>query len=324
MDSVVAVIPTLGKNTQRLDASLASLRRFVSNSDIKIIIVNNSPTTQLGEVASEHLVVSPGLNLGYVGAIELVRRSFDHEYLWVIQDDMTLTNDVLPKLLERMNSDSTMAVTSPVLIRNGVVPARTRAGRFLNQEKTKWENLPLKDTPPEEQLYEGELSFVSGSGALYRAQALESVGGFNLDLYPLVHVDVDICARFLKDGWKIDLVPSAHISHEIQGSTPSLLSQTLDEINRATVTNYLAGKPQEWNVANIEIPPELLFKVARKASYLFLDLSIRHEAIVNNLNNLVYKRLVGALKPILSWTRGTVAKSLNHLRGFFNFGNRGK
>ena len=271
---VLAVISTLAKDIERLNETVRSLRKYSSTNQFEVLVVNNSELPDIiGLAAVDHLY-SPGVNLGYVGALEFARRSYKCDYLWAIQDDMTLENDVLAILINSMLKSPRLAVASPVLVRGGFVPAWTRAGIFTNPQRTRWENYPPVDTLPQDLPLDINYSFVSGSGALFRSKALSEINGFNLDLYPLMHVDVDVCARLVAEGWEITLEPDARIHHRIAGSTPKLLAVTLDKRNKAVVEQYLSGRELQIDLTRFDpIAADLLFDIARRASFLFLEVS---------------------------------------------------
>jgi GT2 family glycosyltransferase len=282
---VLAVVPTLGRDVDRLNRAIQSLRAHSGACESQILVVNNSGLPSIAGLDDVDHVYSPGVNLGYVGALEAARRRFPCEFLWSIQDDMTLANDVLAALLAAMSRSDRLGVMSPVLVRSGVVPARTRAGVFTNPERTRWENHPPVDTPPAQLPADVEYSFVSGSGALFRSEALADIGGFDLDLYPLMHVDVDVCARLIANGWEIRLDPQAHIDHQIQGSTPGILGRTLDRRNRPVVEARLEGRGPCDAHGFDPVDPDVLLSVARRASFLFLDVSREAEDRLEEINS---------------------------------------
>lgn len=213
------------------------------------------------------------MNLGYVGSLEFGRRTYECEFLWSIQDDMTLSNDVLSHLDNALHREPRLGVASPVLVRDGLVPARTRAGVFTNGQRTRWENWPFEDVPVENLDVPDDFCFVSGSGALYRSEALEDIGGFDLDLYPLMHVDVDTSLRLQRHNWHLALVREAHIEHQINGSTTPLLVEILHHINISRLHDRLDSDFSETSPARHQVPIDIVEAVARRASQLFLDVS---------------------------------------------------
>jgi GT2 family glycosyltransferase len=290
MPKVVAVIPSLGRNIDRLNGAIGSIRNTSSELELQIVVVNNSPVDLTQKAVGADRILNPGLNLGYVGALEWVRQSLTSEYFWVVQDDMTLTNDVLGALLTRMEEDENLAVLSPLLVRDGIVPARTRAGVFIDSTKTTWENVPFADTAIEDWEQIHGLMFVSGSGALYRSTALAAVGGFDVSLFPLMHVDVDLCWRLTEAGYRIDLCPEAHIEHEIQGSTPRMLGELLFELNTKIVARKMARNAETTALPELSIDPEIVKKIATKAASLVIDLAQRGDAVVLERDSLIAER----------------------------------
>ena len=317
MKRVFAVLPTLASNVPRLNDAINSVRENTDPATVDLIVINNSGSKKIEGLLGADSVVNPGLNLGYVGAIELARRLTDSEFLWVLQDDMLLWNDVLSALLDEMDSDLGLAAVSPLLVRDGVVPMATRGGVFTNPAQTKWRNVPFKDVPLVEWETIDNLSFVSGSGALFRTQALEEVGGFDVSLFPLMHVDVDVCARLVRRGFGIALAPRAHIKHEIQGSTPKILSEVLTGINSEIVTSKLEQRFARDQFDADSVPIEIIENIAAKASTLVLSLStladtritelqdelgsLRDQNTVLEVEVFHARNLVDSMRRTLSW-----------------------
>ena len=297
VNDVVAVVPTLGVNIERLNAAIASLRKFPTEYSLRIVVINNSKNPELSGVLEADEILFPGINLGYVGALEFAHRKFNATYLWSIQDDMTLSNDVLTELIAEMDANPTLAIASPVLVRDGLIPAGTRAGVFSNSEHTQWTNLPEVDIAPENFVNRKDYSFVSASGALFRQSALSKVGGFNLALYPLKLVDVDICARFLQHKFDLALVSRAHIEHEIEGSTPKLLRQVLDKANAPLIRELLEHN-ERTSEERLLIDADIVYQIAQKASRVMMDLSQEGDGQIIHLRSEVQR-----LKTILQKKR---------------------
>lgn len=282
---VIAVIPSLGKNLNRLNAAIESIRKNSHLPDLKIILIDNSQDGTLLDSNLVDEVIWTGLNLGWVGSLEYIRRYYEFDFLWTIQDDMTISNDVLGILLKEFDKDSKLGVASPVLIRDGLIPARTRGGIFTDKDEVKWINIPEHDMHPKIFNQNYDLCFVSGSGALWSKKALDDISGFDLNLYPLVHVDVDACFRLIENQWKIKLIVDAHVAHEIRGSTPEILGNSLHYINEDLVREkFLENKPTK-NVIKNRIDNNFLFAVSKKSTYIFLDVARNAQQIIKNLEH---------------------------------------
>jgi GT2 family glycosyltransferase len=282
---VVAVIPSLGKNLSRLNLAIESIKIHTSYPNLKIIVVDNSAKGTLSNLNSVDEVIWTGINLGNVGALEFVRKSYDFEYLWSVQDDMTILNDVLGILLNELSQNSKVGVASPVLIQNGVIPAFTRGGIFTDRENIKWTNVPEKDIKPELFFTNSDLCFVAGSGALWRKEALDDISGFDLEMYPLMHGDVDTCFRLKQRNWNLSLLTNAHITHEINGSTVKILGQTLGEINENIIKSKFLNRDKPKKSYINELNKEFLFALSKKSSHLFLEISSKAQEQIERLED---------------------------------------
>lgn len=313
MKRVTAVIATLGKDLGRLSNAIQSVRAHTDSNLMELVVVDNSGVGYAGSLGGVDRVLNPGLNLGYVGALEWVRRITSAEYLWVLQDDLTLTNDVLGALLRRIESDKSLAVVSPLLVRKGIVPRMTRGGVFTNSERTEWRNIPEDDTPVADWFLDQELSFVAGSGALFRSKHLAAVGGFDVSLFPLMHVDVDVCARLVTEGFRVELCDDAFIDHEIQGSTPTILGGLLHEVNATIVKRKLSNQEQSENFSPQSVDLDIVTRVAEKASGLLVELAMRansqNRELTAKIQELQQENL--DMRNTLSWR---VTRPLRYVR----------
>lgn len=314
---IVAVIPTLGKNVERINRAIESVKSKTNHKGLKIIVVNNSGLESIAGLNSVDEVLSPGFNVGYVGALELVRRRYQFDYLWSVQDDMVLLNDSLTPLLKEFESTPNLAVSSPLLVRNGFVPARSRGGVFINPDKTDWANIPFEPVPVENWATEVELSFVSGSGALFSSVALDAIGGFNLELFPLVHVDVEVCAMFLSKGFKLAIVKESHIAHEIQGSTPKLLSEVLDKQNRPLVVRILQNGRPTSSVNLMDLDRDFIESIAKRSSSLLVDVAVLGQAKIDELvkDN---QRLLAQRNAIMKFASWAVTRPVRAVKQLFS------
>jgi GT2 family glycosyltransferase len=65
--------------------------------------------------------------------------------------------------------------------------------------------------------------FVTGCAMFIRCAALSKVGLFWPELF-LYWEDVELCYRLTEAGWKLGVVPAAHLTHMVHGSVPSRLA----------------------------------------------------------------------------------------------------
>lgn len=270
---VLAVIPTLGTDLDRLNAVIRSVREHSNRQDYYLVVVDNSKLGNLDGIQGVDEIVRSGINLGWVGSLEVVRRSYQFKYLWTLQDDMLILNDVLKILKRDLDLNPTRGVSSPVTINNGMIPSFSMGAVMEDSESLKWSSIPKVPTKPAEVEIPTNLCSVYGSGALWRGEALAAAGGFGLHLFPVVHVDVDMCLSLVREGWTLMILSDAHVDHARRGSTNTLLWDALYIINTELIREKLNGTTIETQAAKLEIDKDIIFEIAAKSTHLIFDVS---------------------------------------------------
>jgi GT2 family glycosyltransferase len=280
---VVAVIPTLAGNMPRLRACIDSVCASEIEGRLAIVIVWNDPRVErvdLGPVT----IFEPGLNLGFPGGINFARESITAPRLWIIQDDMTVSSDCLTALIERQERSDNPAIVSPVILNEqGLVPAKSRAGTVRpDGVPDQW--YPFEDLVPEAFDPEFRLDWVSLSGALVRCDAWDAVGGMDPAFFPLLYSDVDFGYRVTRNGMIAVLEPSAIISHQRNGSTPSLLGRFLFERNgKRFQTKHQPNRDLETDYKSVPIS-EI---VGREASQIIIDFAQYSERHIDGMTDMI-------------------------------------
>lgn len=82
-----------------------------------------------------------------------------------------------------------------------------------------------------------DVGYVLGAFMLMRRRALELVGGFS-SAYWMYAEEVDLCRRFWDDGWRVRLVPSAHVTHIRAATTSARDVEMLSQLYRSRARWY--------------------------------------------------------------------------------------
>ena len=280
---IVAVIPTLAGNLPRLRRCIDSLCESEVNTRLAIVIVWNDPRidhVDLGPVT----ILEPGLNLGLPGGMNFARASITAPRLWIVQDDMTVAPNCLRSLIDRQDQADSPAIVSPVIVNEqGLVPAKSRAGTVRpDGVMDQW--YPFEDLSPDAFDSDLHLDWVSLSGALVRCDAWDAVGGMDPAFYPLMHSDVDFGYRVTRTGMTVVLEPHAVISHERNGSTPSLFARFLYERNaerfEAKHRTPLSAESEDKAASTTEI-------ASREASVMVVDFAQYAERYVDGTRDMI-------------------------------------
>ena len=280
---VVAVVPTLAGNLPRLRRCIDSVCASEVSERLAIVIVWNDPRVEcvdLGPVTT----LEPGLNLGLPGGMNFARASITAPRMWIVQDDMTVAPNCLRSLIERQDQADNPAIVSPVIVNEqGLVPAKSRAGTVRpDGVMDQW--YPFDDLSLEAFDSDVRLDWVSLSGALVRCDAWDVVGGMDPAFYPLMHSDVDFGYRVTREGMTVVLEPHAVISHERNGSTPSLFARFLYERN----AERFEAKHRTPSSAESEDKSESTTEIAsREASVMVVDFAQYAERYVDGTRDMI-------------------------------------
>lgn len=281
--NVVAVVPTLAGNLPRLRRCIDSVCASEVSERLAIVIVWNDPRVEcvdLGPVT----ILEPGLNLGLPGGMNFARASITAPRMWIVQDDMTVAPNCLRSLIERLDQADNPAIVSPVIVNEqGLVPAKSRAGTVRpDGVMDQW--YPFDDLSPEAFDSDVRLDWVSLSGAVVRCDAWDVVGGMDPAFYPLMHSDVDFGFRVTREGMTVVLEPHAVISHERNGSTPSLFASFLYERN----AERFEAKHRTPRSAESEDKSESTTEIAsREASVMVVDFAQYAERYIDGTRDMI-------------------------------------
>jgi GT2 family glycosyltransferase len=280
---VVAVVPTLAGNMPRLRSCIDSVCASEIEGRLAIVVVWNDPRVErvdLGPVT----ILEPGLNLGLPGGINFARESVTASRLWIIQDDMTVPSTCLRSLMERQDRSDNPAVVSPIIVNEqGVVPAKSRAGTVRSDGVLdQW--YPFEDLAPAALDPEVHLDWVSLSGALVRCDAWDAVGGMDPTFFPLMHSDVDFGYRVTRKAMTVVLEPSAVISHQRNGSTPSLFARFLHERN---ADRFEAKHRPNGSVETETTSASIMETVSREASVMVVDFAQYAERYIDGTRDMI-------------------------------------
>ena len=293
---VVAVVPTLGRNLERLRTCLESILQSSFDGRLAVIVVWNDPrrpVPNLGQVT----ILEPGINLGFPIALNVARKEVSAPYLWIVQDDQTVERDCLQVLVNRIQGIDRPAVVRPVVVNDaGKIPA-TSCGGLLRDGGATHEPYPLTDITPDQVDQDVRLDWVTLSGALVHCEAWDEVGGMDPMFFPLQWSDCDLGYRMTRIGIPVLLEAAARVTHERFGSTPSLFREYISDRNRAYLMRKIGGEANSSSMT-IDRPTDMDEVIAREASLLLIDFAGHVDDQMQQLMNSRSMRLTRPLRAL--------------------------
>ena len=233
-------------------------------------------------------VLEPGLNMGYVGALEWVRRRSSADYLWVLQEDVLPLPDCLERLLAAFDGQQgalPLAIAAPIEVDEvGEVCPGPRLVRFdLDDGRMTPLTADIGPSRFAPCTWDGgrSVTYVPLSGALLNLSALKSTDGFDVSLWPLQYVDVDMCIAVQARGYAITLVADARIRHEKDTSRDYSRFHNWKVVANArnesrVIAKYSSAAAESGVPAPptpVDIPPDIVYSLAQSMSEFTSDYS---------------------------------------------------
>lgn len=199
------------------------IRIWPKEARFELIVVDNS-STLLSEYEGV-LVLRPGENLGFAGALNLGCQHTDAPVVLALNPDASPMGSALQALLEGFERWPDAS---------GIVP---RLVGLDGQPQTRWQ---LRSLPSVWTLLLQTLFIPAGEGPVTEPEAgttieqpaaaalalrrsvLSEMGGFDEDFFPAWFEDVDLAARLKRRGAKIRYCPTAVFTHHLAASVTPL------------------------------------------------------------------------------------------------------
>lgn len=300
--SIVAFIPTLGRDVDRLERTIDSVLIW-PHPNLRLVVVDNSQDRLVRERPGVELIAT-GVNLGMVGAMQIVSERYPSDFIWSLQDDMVLLNDCLTPMLQKMKELPAVGACTPVLDHDGTQPAKLRAGFVKTDDSglATWELFPKSPTRVADLDVDFDFTFVFSSGTLYRTSALEEIGGLDVGLWPLTHVDVDIGIRMSAKGWKSIICTDGRAWHAKGQSTSKGLARLTSQWNRQRISEDFDSRIKENGLGFGSWDP-MIARMSHITIELGSQVSDFSRQADKSLMRILTLRTKAAAKKIIRWLR---------------------
>jgi GT2 family glycosyltransferase len=205
-----------------LERALRSIAAQTFRDPDILVIDNPSPESRrIREVVSGFpgvRLISNAWNSGFTGGMNQGLAEATGEYIYLTEDDIELDRECVATLVNYLERHPEVALAGPVMWNLETPTIRCAGGRFtlgsiyrmrLNAAGQR----ALADTEPFETMY------LPGAMIAARTSVLRELGGFHPDFF-MYGEDVELCARTLKTGMKIAVVPAAQVHHHDPPDAP--------------------------------------------------------------------------------------------------------
>jgi GT2 family glycosyltransferase/glycosyltransferase involved in cell wall biosynthesis len=207
-----------------LEESLPALQEAVLSTGkaYEILVVDNGSNDDSLEWIREHFplvtVLALPENLGFGEGNNRGVEAAQHDCVVLLNNDIIVSRDFLPPLLEGLRDPSVFAVSSQVIFPE----AKRREETGNTQLRFKWGYPQFSHDPVEPYHYARRYLPVlwagGGASAFHRERFLE-LGGFSPLFSPCYFEDTDLSARAWRRGWKVLFSPESVVLHKHRSSS---------------------------------------------------------------------------------------------------------
>lgn len=201
---------------------LASLRKVTYPNFETLIVDNASPNTSplsIKENFPEIQLIISDKNLGFAGGNNIALKQAKGDYILLLNNDTEVKPDFLDSLVELMESNKKIGITSSKILyfyedniiqyagTSALNPITSRAGRDGDKEPDTGQHNQIKET-----------FYPHGACMMIRKSVLEEIG-LLYEGYFLYYEEYDFAERVRKAGYKIYYQPNSEIFHKESIST---------------------------------------------------------------------------------------------------------
>lgn len=226
--SDVSVIIVTWNSAGCIAACLKSVQLHGGDTIREVIVADNGSTDETRALVTEHFpevrLLAMGANLGFPKANNLAVTQATGDYLFFLNPDARLENEVITLLRDRLTRDENLGMTGPCICdeagRSVVVDARA----FPSLRNTCFRYLGLRSLFPGHPIFGAaylhpakrvssqEVACLSGAALFISVPLFEEVGGFDEEL-PMYFEDIDLCGKVNATGRYCGYEPAARVTH---------------------------------------------------------------------------------------------------------------
>lgn len=183
-------------------------------------------------------LIAKSENVGFVRGNNIGLAQASGQNLMLLNPDTELLDDVLPKLLDMLNSDTQIGVVGPHTLNADRTHQSTRR-RFPTLKTAIFESTWLESLAPQKLLDEFfirdqsdtdtyAVDWVQGSALMLKRDIYDELGGLD-ELYIMYAEEMDWCKRAKDAGWQVYYVGNAYLIH--YGGQSTVQVQTRSQVH---------------------------------------------------------------------------------------------
>ncbi|MET0626300.1 MAG: glycosyltransferase family 2 protein [Pyrinomonadaceae bacterium] len=231
--TVSVVVLSYNRPTCLGEALASVLAQSYANLDVVVVDNASGASAEVERIVRRHarvrLLRNP-TNVGFAAGMNRGIEAASGEYVFLTEDDIVLEADSVRLLVEYAEADASAGLLAPLILNREAGTVRCAGGEFVlgGVYRKEIHGAGAADAGLFPRPF--DVTYVAGSSVFARTDFLRGVGGFREEFFMYVE-DVELCARVIRAGRRITVVPSARVHHiepaEETGLAPHLELQKL-------------------------------------------------------------------------------------------------
>jgi GT2 family glycosyltransferase len=251
---LVSIILVNYNGADVLPACLNSLAKFIPPDNCEIILVDNNSQDDSIKYVTENFpnikLMRMSRNCGFGAGNNAGAKIAQGKFLFLLNTDVTLTNNILPHLIDLMENRLDVGIIGTKLLfpdqsfQLSVAPAISIQGEFKsrNSHKLAAKKEYLQQLEQQYQVMQ-EVDIVVGASLFIRAELFHDLGGFDENFF-MYFEDADLCQRVQNKGYKIFYTPEVYLIHIRGHSMKKNADAMAVEYRRSQIYYYKKHRPQ--------------------------------------------------------------------------------
>lgn len=249
---LVSIIIVNYNGSEVLLNCLKSLEKSSPSIAYEVIVVDNcsndgSPDS-VEQTFPNVLLIRQPQNRGFGAGNNVGAKFAKGEFLFLLNPDTILSEDILPHLIEIMRQDPTIGIVGPKLLNPdgslqlSVSPALSIAGEYQARKQAKSYHLRNKTLFTQKFKDIQEVDIVVGAAFFIRKTLFDSIGSFDENFF-MYFEESDLCRRVQGNGWKIIYTPKVSLIHYKGFSSQEVYKNITVEYRRSQIYYYQKHRP---------------------------------------------------------------------------------
>ena len=219
---ISAIIPVYKKT----DTFLKNLKiNYQYLKETEIIIVNDDPDASIKSLLQDYKLklIENTKNLGFGGAINKGVRSSSNNYIFLLNSDVVLRNDLFKNSIKLFDKEKKLFAIG--------FAQTEKDNQVVGKNSIYWKNgfFRHKKAP---NIFFGKTAWAEGGSSIFSKEKFLELGGFDQLYSPFYWEDVDISYRAWKKGYKVLFDPSILVEHHHESTISTYFSsKTIKKIS---------------------------------------------------------------------------------------------